>query len=232
MRWYQLAGSVYYSQAGSYFRRSVWTRGIIMQLSLSLLFMSSETLRNQTTAKEQMVVSSRRSSSTQTGFRMQQVEGQDHCRWFALYLLLLLYLWRRRPYQHHCLDNRTIAPKGTQKEQIGRNTNGGKWTNHIYFNCYNINKYVLYLCWLVDILPFMRKSQGWWCSVGFVDSRQGYGSVTELPGVWGTGMKVLQNFQKFRVLWHGRTEPTEVPSEYKRCCTRAPGIVARSVQNS
>ena len=27
----------------------------------------------------------------------------------------------------------------------------------------------------------------------------------------GTGMKVLQNFQKFRVLlWHGRTELTEV----------------------
>ena len=24
-------------------------------------------------------------------------------------------------------------------------------------------------------------------------------------------MKVLQNFQKFRVLWHGRTELTEVP---------------------
>ena len=45
--------------------------------------------------------------------------------------------------------------------------------------------------------------------------------LTELPGkginviqkseVPGKGMKVLQNFQKFRVLWHGRTDLTEVP---------------------
>ena len=46
------------------------------------------------------------------------------------------------------------------------------------------------------------------------------------------GMKVLQNLQKFRALWHGRTELTEVPGGYEICCTRTPGIVARVVQNS
>ena len=45
-------------------------------------------------------------------------------------------------------------------------------------------------------------------------------------------MKVFQKFQKFRVLWHGRTEITEVPGGCKRCCTRTPGIVARGVRNS
>ena len=34
------------------------------------------------------------------------------------------------------------------------------------------------------------------------------GSLTELPEVSGTGAKVLQNFQKFQVSWHGRTELT------------------------
>ena len=48
----------------------------------------------------------------------------------------------------------------------------------------------------------------------------------------GTGMEVLQNSQKFRVLWHGRTELTEIPGGLKKCCTRTPGIVARGVQNS
>ena len=61
------------------------------------------------------------------------------------------------------------------------------------------------------------------CSVRFVDSGQGYGSLTELPEVLGTGMDVLQNSHKFRVLWHGRTELTEVPGGYKKCCTRTPG---------
>ena len=28
-------------------------------------------------------------------------------------------------------------------------------------------------------------------------------------------MKVLHNFKKFRVLWHGRAELTEVPGRYK-----------------
>ena len=46
------------------------------------------------------------------------------------------------------------------------------------------------------------------------------------------GMEVLQNSQKFRNLWRGRTELTEVPGGYKKCCTRTPGIVARRVQNS
>ena len=45
-------------------------------------------------------------------------------------------------------------------------------------------------------------------------------SNTELPEVSGVGMKVLQNFQKFRVLLHGRTKLTEVPGGYKRCYTR------------
>ena len=36
-------------------------------------------------------------------------------------------------------------------------------------------------------------------------SGYGYESLTELPEVPGTGMKVLPNFQNFRVLWHGRT---------------------------
>ena len=56
-------------------------------------------------------------------------------------------------------------------------------------------------------------------------------SLTELPEVSGTGMEVLKNSQKFRVLWHGRTELTELPGRYKKCCTRTPGIVARGVQN-
>ena len=45
-------------------------------------------------------------------------------------------------------------------------------------------------------------------------SGYGYESLTELSEVPGTGMKVLQNFEKFRVLWHGRTELPEVPSRY------------------
>ena len=49
------------------------------------------------------------------------------------------------------------------------------------------------------------------CSVGFVDSGYGYESLTELPEVSVTGMEVLQNFQKFRVLWHSHTEPKEEP---------------------
>ena len=46
----------------------------------------------------------------------------------------------------------------------------------------------------------------------------GYESVPELPEVPG--------------MWHGRTELTEVPGGYERCCTRTPGIVARGVQDS
>ena len=45
-------------------------------------------------------------------------------------------------------------------------------------------------------------------------------------------MGVLQNFQKCRLLWHGRTQPTQVPGGYKWFCARTPGIVARGVQNS
>ena len=43
----------------------------------------------------------------------------------------------------------------------------------------------------------------------------GYECLTELTDVPGTGMKVSQNFQKFRVLWRGRTELTEVPGRCK-----------------
>ena len=46
-------------------------------------------------------------------------------------------------------------------------------------------------------------------------SGYGYESLTEFPEVPGTGMKVLQNFQNFRVLWHGRTELPELPGRYK-----------------
>ena len=37
-------------------------------------------------------------------------------------------------------------------------------------------------------------------------SGYGYECPTELTEFLGAGMKVLQNFQKLRVLWHGRTE--------------------------
>ena len=40
-------------------------------------------------------------------------------------------------------------------------------------------------------------------------------SLAGLAQVSGTGMEVLQNSQKFQVLWHGRTELTEVPGRYK-----------------
>ena len=62
---------------------------------------------------------------------------------------------------------------------------------------------------------------------------KGMGVLTELPEVSGTGIEVLQNFQKFRVLWDVRTELTKLPGGYK-CCTRTPGIVKkkRGVQNS
>ena len=46
-------------------------------------------------------------------------------------------------------------------------------------------------------------------------SGYGYESLTELLEVLGTGMKVLQNFQNFRILWHGRTELPKLPGRYK-----------------
>ena len=49
----------------------------------------------------------------------------------------------------------------------------------------------------------------------YTSSRYGYECRTELVEVRGTGMKVLQKFQKFRVLWHSRTELPEVPGRYK-----------------
>ena len=38
---------------------------------------------------------------------------------------------------------------------------------------------------------------------------------TKLTEILGAGMKALTEFQKFRVLWHGRTELTEVLVRYK-----------------
>ena len=70
------------------------------------------------------------------------------------------------------------------------------------------------------------------CSARFVDLGEGYDSLIELPGVSGTGIEVLKKSQKFRVLWHGRTELTEVPGGNKNCFTRTPGIVARGIHNS
>ena len=45
----------------------------------------------------------------------------------------------------------------------------------------------------------------------------GYESLTELPEVPDTtyGYESRENLQNFRVLWHGRTELTEVPGRYK-----------------
>ena len=76
-------------------------------------------------------------------------------------------------------------------------------------------------------------------------SGYGYESLTELPEVSGTGMKVLQNFPKFRVLWHGRTELTELPGRYENAVpvprvlwhgrtdlTEVPGTGMNVVQNS
>ena len=58
-------------------------------------------------------------------------------------------------------------------------------------------------------------------------------------------MKVLQNFQQFRVLWHGRTELTEVPGRCKNAVPvprvlwhgrtdliQIPGTAMKVVQNS
>ena len=57
-------------------------------------------------------------------------------------------------------------------------------------------------------------------------------------------MQVLQDFQKFRVLWHGRTELAEVPGRYKNAVpvprvlwhgqdlTEVPGTGMNVVHNS
>ena len=56
-------------------------------------------------------------------------------------------------------------------------------------------------------------------------------------------MKVFQNFPNFRVLWHGRTELTQVPGRYKNAVpvprvlwrtdlTEVPGTDMDVVQNS
>ena len=67
-----------------------------------------------------------------------------------------------------------------------------------------------------------------------IHTRSGYGyeSLTELPEVPGTGMKVLQNFQNFRVSWHGRTELPEVPSRYKHAAPVLRVFVAPAYRTS
>ena len=78
-------------------------------------------------------------------------------------------------------------------------------------------------------------------------TRSGYGykchtGLTEFPG---TGVKVLQNFHKFRELWNGRTDLTELPGRYKNAVlvprelrrrrtdlTEVPGTGINVVQNS
>ena len=47
-------------------------------------------------------------------------------------------------------------------------------------------------------------------------SRYEYERHTELTKVPDTGTEVLQISQKFRVLWRGRTELTEVPGMYEK----------------
>ena len=69
------------------------------------------------------------------------------------------------------------------------------------------------------------------CSVGFVYSGYGYGSLTELTEVPGTGMEVLQNSQKFRV---GTRMLYPYPYPHPGIFTRAypyPGYCATGVQN-
>ena len=56
--------------------------------------------------------------------------------------------------------------------------------------------------WRVEFRTYRNSGYGYECPTG----------LTEVPG---TGMKVLQKFQEFRVLWHGRTELPEVPGRYK-----------------
>ena len=59
-------------------------------------------------------------------------------------------------------------------------------------------------------------------------SGQGYGDLTELTEVPGTGTEVLQKSQKFRVLWHGCTERTEVPGRYANAVPVPRVFVARA----
>ena len=59
-------------------------------------------------------------------------------------------------------------------------------------------------------------------------SGQGYGDLTELTEVSGTGTAVLQNSQKFRALWHGRTALAEVPGRYKNAVPVPRVFVARA----
>ena len=59
-------------------------------------------------------------------------------------------------------------------------------------------------------------------------SGYGYECRTELTEVPGTGAKVIQNSEKFEVLWYRRTELTEVPGRYKNAVPVPRGIVARA----
>ena len=86
----------------------------------------------------------------------------------------------------------------------------------------------------------------WWHGAHRTHRTSGYGyeCPTELTEVPGTG-RVLQNFHKFRVLRHGRTELTQVPGRYENAVavprvlwhsrtdlTEVPGTGMNAVRNS
>ena len=58
-----------------------------------------------------------------------------------------------------------------------------------------------------------------------------WGIIAELTEVPGTGTEVLQNSQKFRVLWHGRTELTEVAGRYKNAVPVSRVFVERAYRS-
>ena len=95
-----------------------------------------------------------------------------------------------------------------------------------------------------NVVPVLRVS---WHGAYRTHRSSGYGYEwpTQLTEVPGTGMKVLQNFQKFGLLWHGRTELTEVPGKHKNAVpvpqvlwhwrtelTEVPGTGMNVLQNS
>ena len=63
-------------------------------------------------------------------------------------------------------------------------------------------------------------------------SGYGYESLTGLPVVPGTGMKVLQYLQNFRVLWNGRTELPKVPGRYQHAVPVPRVLVAPAYRTS
>ena len=60
----------------------------------------------------------------------------------------------------------------------------------------------------------------------------GYENLTEVPEVPGMGMRVLRNFQNFRVLWHGRPELPDVRGRSKHAVPVPLLFVAPSYRTS